>query len=54
MRKWKMESPQAADKKGPITRRGDREKAQIAMAMYREMGMIYWLEQATAEARQLG
>jgi len=39
-------------------RRDDRRKAQehltIATAMYHEMGMIYWLEQATAEARQLG
>jgi class 3 adenylate cyclase/tetratricopeptide (TPR) repeat protein len=26
----------------------------IAMAMYRDMGMIYWLDKATAEARQLG
>jgi hypothetical protein len=37
---------------------GNREQAQehltIAMAMYREMGMIYWMEQATAEARRLG
>ena len=30
------------------------EHLTIATAMYREMGMIYWLEQATAEARQLG
>ena len=39
-------------------RRGDREQAQehltIATAMYREMGMTYWLEQAAAEMRQLG
>jgi len=25
----------------------------IATTMYREMGMIYWLEHVTAEARQL-
>jgi class 3 adenylate cyclase/tetratricopeptide (TPR) repeat protein len=39
-------------------RRGDREQAQehltTAMAMYREMGMTYWLEQAEEELRQLG
>ena len=39
-------------------RRGDREQAHehltAAMAMYREMGMTYWLEQVTAETRQLG
>ena len=39
-------------------RRGDREQAQehltIATAMYREMAMTYWLEQAAAEMRQLG
>src|SRR5262249_30665864 len=39
-------------------RRGDREQAQehlaTAIAMYREMGMIYWPEQAAAEMRQLG
>jgi tetratricopeptide (TPR) repeat protein len=39
-------------------RRGDCERAQedltIATAMYREMGMTYWLEQAEAELRQLG
>jgi tetratricopeptide (TPR) repeat protein len=39
-------------------RRGDREQAQehlaTALAMYREMGMAYWVEQATAEMRQLG
>jgi tetratricopeptide (TPR) repeat protein len=38
--------------------RGDCEQARehlaTAMAMYREMGMAYWLEQAAAEARQLG
>jgi len=26
----------------------------IATAMYREMGMTYWLEQAEAELRQMG
>jgi hypothetical protein len=39
-------------------RRGDRRQAQehltTAMAMYREMGMIYWPEQAEAELRRLG
>jgi hypothetical protein len=39
-------------------RRGNREQAlehlTTAMAMYREMGMTYWLEQAAAEMRQLG
>jgi tetratricopeptide (TPR) repeat protein len=39
-------------------RRGDREQTQehltTAIAMYREMGMAYWLEQAAAEMRQLG
>jgi tetratricopeptide (TPR) repeat protein len=39
-------------------RRGDREKAQehltTAMAMYREMGMSFWPEQAEAELSQLG
>ena len=39
-------------------RRGDREWAQedlaIATAMYREMDMTYWLEQAEEELRQLG
>jgi tetratricopeptide (TPR) repeat protein len=38
-------------------RRGDREHAQehlaTAMAMYREMGMAYWLDRAEAELRQL-
>jgi len=38
--------------------RGDREQAQehltIATAMYREMAMTHWLEQAAAEMRQLG
>src|SRR5262249_6207258 len=38
--------------------RGDREQAEkhltTAMAMYRDMGMIYWPEQAEAELRQLG
>jgi len=38
--------------------RGDSEQAQEhlsnAIAMYREMGMTYWLEQAEAELRQLG
>jgi tetratricopeptide (TPR) repeat protein len=37
--------------------RGDREQAEhlsTAMAMYREMGMTYWLEQAEGELRQLG
>jgi len=36
----------------------DHEQAQrhlsTAMAMYREMGMTYWPEQAEAELRQLG
>ena len=39
-------------------RRGNREQGQvhltIAMAMYREMGMGYWPEQAEAEMRELG
>jgi tetratricopeptide (TPR) repeat protein len=39
-------------------RRGDPEQAQehliTAIAMYREMGMTYWPEQAVAEMRQLG
>jgi tetratricopeptide (TPR) repeat protein len=39
-------------------RRGDREKARrhltTAMAMYRQMGMTYWLEPTEAELRQLG
>ena len=39
-------------------RRGDRGHAQehltIATAMYREMDMAHWLEQAAAEMRQLG
>jgi len=39
-------------------RRGDRERAEkhltTAMAMYHEMGMIYWPEQAEVELRQLG
>ena len=39
-------------------RRGNREQAQerltTAMAMYREMGMTYWPEQAEAELSQLG
>jgi tetratricopeptide (TPR) repeat protein len=39
-------------------RRGDREQAQehlaTAIAMYRELAMTYWLEQAAAEMRQLG
>jgi tetratricopeptide (TPR) repeat protein len=39
-------------------RNGDREEAQehltTATAMYREMGMTYWLEQAEGELRQLG
>ena len=44
---------------GKLHRRGgDREQAQehliTAMAMYREMGMTYWLDQAEAELRQLG
>jgi Tetratricopeptide repeat len=30
------------------------EHLTTAMAMYREMGMTYWLEQAEAELRQLG
>jgi len=29
------------------------EHLTTAMAMYREMGMIYWLEQVEAELRQL-
>jgi tetratricopeptide (TPR) repeat protein len=44
---------------GKLHRRtGDREEAQehlnAAMAMFREMGMTYWLEHAEAELRQLG
>jgi class 3 adenylate cyclase/tetratricopeptide (TPR) repeat protein len=39
-------------------RRGDREQAQehltSATAMYRDMGMTYWREQAETELRQLG
>jgi len=39
-------------------RAGDHGQAQehltTAMAMYREMAMTYWLEQAAAEMRQLG
>jgi tetratricopeptide (TPR) repeat protein len=39
-------------------RRGDRQQAEerltTAIAMYREMGMTYWLERAEAELRQLG
>jgi hypothetical protein len=39
-------------------RTGKREQAQkhltTAIAMYREMGMTYWLEQAETELRQLG
>src|SRR5262249_43975902 len=31
-----------------------REHLTTAIAMYREMGMAYWLEQADAEMRQLG
>jgi tetratricopeptide (TPR) repeat protein len=43
---------------GKLHRRaGDREQAQehltTAIAMYREMGMTYWLEEAEAELRQL-
>jgi len=30
------------------------EHLTMAMAMYRDMGMTYWLEQAEAETRQLG
>ena len=30
------------------------EHLTTATAMYREMGMTYWLEQAEAELRQLG
>jgi hypothetical protein len=37
---------------------GDHQQAQehltIATAMYREMAMTYWVEQAAAETRQLG
>ena len=44
---------------GKLYRRtGNRGEAQehlnVAMAMYREMDMTYWLEQAVAEMRQLG
>jgi hypothetical protein len=44
---------------GKLNRRaGNRERARegltIATAMYGEMGMAYWLEQAGAEIRQLG
>ena len=44
---------------GKLHRRmGDRKQAQehltTAMAMYREMGMTYWPEQAKAVLRQLG
>ena len=44
---------------GKLHRRaGDHEQAQeyltTAMAMYREMSMTYWPEQAEAELRQLG
>jgi tetratricopeptide (TPR) repeat protein len=39
-------------------RRGDRQQAEehltTAIAMYREMGMTYWLDEAEAELRQLG
>jgi hypothetical protein len=39
-------------------RRGDREQAQehltTAKAIYREIGMIYWSEQAETELHQLG
>jgi tetratricopeptide (TPR) repeat protein len=39
-------------------RRGDRQQAEehltTAIAMYREMGKIYWLERAEAELRSLG
>ena len=43
---------------GKLSRRtGQREQAQehlsIATAMYREMGMTYWLEKADAETRML-
>jgi hypothetical protein len=38
--------------------RGNRGQAQghpaIATAIYREMGMTYWLEQVAVEMRQLG
>jgi hypothetical protein len=44
---------------GKLYRRtGNRGESQehlnVAMAMYREMGMTYWLEQAEAELRQPG
>ena len=44
---------------GKLYRRGDnggqaQEHFTIAAAMYREMEMAYWLEQAAAEMRQLG
>jgi tetratricopeptide (TPR) repeat protein len=44
---------------GKLHRRGgDREQARehltTAVAMYGEMGMTYWLEQAEVEMRQLG
>ena len=44
---------------GKLRRRaGDREQAMehltAAMAMYREMGITYWLEPVEAELRQLG
>ena len=31
-----------------------RERLTIAMTMYRDMGMTYWLEKAEAEMRELG
>jgi len=40
--------------RGMGAREQAREHLTIATAMYREMGMAYWLEQATTEVRQLG
>ncbi len=31
-----------------------RERLTIAITMYRDMGMTYWLEKAEAEMRELG
>jgi hypothetical protein len=53
-----LSSPTATSASATFTGTGKREQAQehltSATTMYREMGMTYWLERATAELKALG
>ena len=46
--RWEQESPAHAHREAP------REHLTTATTMFRDMGMVHWLEKAEAEMRELG